>query len=80
MVDLSTVIPTWATMGTTPPSYADIDTPYLGTLYILNLLKTTRMLRPLRIRRKLLHIEDEVQRIMADMILRIIVLILFSKY
>ena len=79
MVDLLTVIPTWATLGQPTPLYPQIDGVKLGTLYILNLLKATRVLRPLRVRRKFQHIEDEVQRALADMILRIVVMILFSE-
>jgi len=74
------VIPTWATLGTSRVLYSELDSPYNVVLYILNLFKATRVLRPLRIRRKLLEIEDEVQRALADMILRIIVMILFSKF
>jgi len=80
LVDALTVIPTWATLGVETPDYGDINNAYTGTMYILNLFKTTRVLRPLRIRRKLLNIEDEVQRALADMMLRIIIMILFSKH
>ena len=80
VVDILTVIPTWATLGANRPSYHSIHSFSGGILYILFLLKTTRILRPLRIRRKFKLIEDEVQRSIADMILRILVMILFSKW
>ena len=78
MVDLLTVIPTWATLGTTAPVYSDISSIYTGVLYVLNLFKASRVLRPLRIRRKLQSIEDEVQRTLVDILLRSFSMILFS--
>ena len=74
------MIPTWATMGVERPDYDKVNTFYEWLMYILFLLKVTRIMRPLRIRRKLQVIEDEVERTMVDMILRILILILFSKY
>jgi hypothetical protein len=80
LVDALTVIPTWATLGVKTPTYGEIDNGHSAAMYVLNLFKTTRVLRPLRIRRKLLNIEDEVQRTLADMTLRIVIMILFSKF
>ena len=67
-------------MTYTRPSYDNIHSFATGMIYVLYLLKATRILRSLRIRRKLLNIEEEVQRCLADVILRVLIMILFSKF
>ena len=75
-----TVIPKFATLGQQCPSLQNAVSAKEVVLYILCGMQTTRILRALRIRRKLLLIEDEVKRFMGDMALRIIMIILFSKW
>ena len=79
IVDILTVIPTYATLNASRPIFTDINTFSEAVLYLLFGLKTTRILRALRVRRKILDIEEEVQRTVADMSLQVLVLILFSK-
>ena len=80
MVDLLTVIPIWVTFNTVCPNYDDIYTAELGIIYILCGLGTTRVLRALRIRKKLILIEDEVDRCLGELSLTIVVMVLFSKF
>ena len=77
MIDLLTVIPIWLTRLYPCMNYNNIVTDFDRFIYILCATTTTRILRSLRIRRKLMRIEDEVTRCIADIALNIIVFILF---
>ena len=78
MVDLLTVIPIWVTYGGyTCMDYNGIITDQDRIIYILCALSTTRILRSLRVRRKLMRISDEVTRCIADIALNIIVSLIF---
>lgn len=80
MVDLLTVIPIWARfLVSSVPTYSSINSLTDAIVYTLYGLNTTRVLRALRIRKKLLLIEDAVDRCLGDMALTISVMILFSK-
>jgi hypothetical protein len=81
MVDLLTVIPIWVFyFDSEIPSYLSINTFKRFLLYAMHALNTTRILRALRVRKKLLLIEDVVDRCLADMALIISIMILFSKF
>jgi hypothetical protein len=81
MVDLLTVIPIWVFyFDSEIPSYLSINTFKRFLLYAMHALNTTRILRALRVRKKLLLIEDVVDRCLADMALIITIMILFSKF
>ena len=77
LVDLMTVIPKFSLLGSTCPLAVNSATDFV--LYVLCMMQATRILRALRIRRRLLQIEDEVQRYVGEMILLVVVMILFSK-
>lgn len=79
MVDLLTVIPVWVTFGRDCPPLHTIETFDEGFIFVMFGLSTTRVLRALRIRRKLMNIEDAVDRCLAMICLSIGVMILFSK-
>ncbi len=78
IVDILTVIPTWATIGAVPTNIREINSFQQAVMYAFFLFKTTRILRPLRMRKKLYYIEEPVQRCLADMVLQLLILILFS--
>jgi hypothetical protein len=65
MVDVLTVIPIWATSGYSCPDFDNIDSAKEFLIYLLFLLNSTRVLRALRIRRKLMNIEDAVDRFLG---------------
>lgn len=79
MIDLMTVIPIFVTYEKTCPSFEQADNFSQVIYYILCGMGTTRILRALRLRRKFLMLEDEVQRTLANMCLNIVVMVLFSK-
>ncbi len=79
MVDLMTVIPIFLMFGKSCPAIAASNTDLEIFEFILCALGTTRILRALRLRRRFVMIEDEVQQFLANMCLNIIVMILFSK-
>ena len=62
MVDVLTVIPVWVTSGRNCPNVNHIGTAEDTFIYLMFLLSNTRILRALRIRRKLISIEDAVKR------------------
>lgn len=78
MVDLLTVIPIWITYGRACPIVEEIASFKDAILYFLFGLSTTRVLRALRIRKKLMAIEDDVDRCFGEICLTISVMILFS--
>jgi hypothetical protein len=78
MVDLMTVVPIFVMFGNTCPALAASNTSWEVLEFILCALGTTRILRALRLRRRFVMIEDEVQQFLANMCLNIIVMILFS--
>jgi hypothetical protein len=78
-VDLMTFIPVFATYNVTCPSFNEIGSPKACVYFVVCGLTTTRILRSLRFHKYFLAIEDEVQRYLADMGLKIVVMILFSK-
>ena len=77
MIDLLTVIPIWVTRSYPCMDYNNIDTPADTIVYILCAITSTRILRSLRIRRKLMRIEDEVTRALTDIGLNIIIFVLY---
>ncbi len=79
MVDLMTVIPIFVMFGDDCPALAASNTSLEILKFILCALGTTRILRALRLRRRFVMIEDEVQQFLANMCLNIVVMILFSK-
>ena len=79
IVDLLTVVSVFSVIGVTCPSYPSIDSFGSATYYVICGLGTTRILRALRIRKQLVHVEDEVKRFTYDMILTIVVMILFNS-
>ena len=79
MVDLLTVIPIWITTTRKPIAFNQIQNFNDFFTYLLFGLNTTRILRALRIHKKLMHVEDEVQRAIGNMILTILVMLLFGK-
>ena len=79
-VDLMTVIPSYATIGATCPSFEEANSFYNIVYYILCGLNATRILRSLRFLNYFDSMEDEVQRFLAGMGLKIVVMILFSKW
>jgi hypothetical protein len=79
MVDLMTVIPIWVQQITPCVAYPDIINTKDGIVYILCALTTTRVLRALRIRKRLMLIEDEVDRCLGEMALTLVIMILFNS-
>ena len=77
MIDLLTVIPIWITQDYPCMDYNHIESSADAMIYILCAITSTRILRSLRIRRKLLRIEDEVSQVLADIALNIVVFMLF---
>ena len=77
MVDLFTVVPIFIVFGKDPPRLGTIYTAEGWFYYALFGMSTTRILRALRVRRKLLQIEDAVDRYFGEMVLAITVMILF---
>lgn len=78
MVDLLTVVPIWITSGFQPIPYNELESSFDIILYLLYFLNTTRILRALRLHRKIMSIEDEVERATANMILNVLVMLLFD--
>lgn len=78
MVDLLTVVPIWVSRATHCFSYDSIQNFRDFVVYIVCGMGTTRILRALRIRKKLVAIEDEVQRTLGEMALAISVMLLFN--
>jgi voltage-gated potassium channel len=78
MVDLLTVVPIWITSGFQPVAYDEINSLFDFVLYMLYLLNTTRILRALRLHKKIMLIEDEVDQATANMILSVLVMLLFD--
>jgi len=79
MVDIMTVIPVFATFNVTCPDYGNISTGLDAVYYVLCGLTTTRILRSLRFRKSFYRIDDDVHRYLADMSLKIVVMILFNS-
>lgn len=79
MIDLMTVVPVYVMYGDTCPSLTSTNTSKEIIQFVLCALQNTRILRALRLRRRFLMIEDEVNQFLANMILNIVVMILFSK-
>ena len=77
MIDLLTVIPIWVIRAYPCMDYNAIVSSQDQIVYILCAITCTRILRSLRIRRKLMRIEDEVSRCIADIGLNIVVCLLF---
>ena len=77
MIDLMTVIPIWITRLYPCMDYNNIYSSQDQIVYILCGVTTTRILRALRIRRKLIRIEDEVSRCIGEIALNIVVTMLF---
>lgn len=81
VVDLCTCIPIFLTYHATCPSYNDAlhGTVYTILFYVLCGLSRIRILRALRLRRRFLAIEDEVDRFVAEIALFLVLLILFNS-
>jgi hypothetical protein len=79
MIDLLTVIPTFAVYQQQCPRFHRNMTGEEIIYYILCGMVTTRILRALRVRSRFLFIEDEVQRALANMGLNIAVMILYNS-
>lgn len=81
MVDFITVIPIWLTkfVYTDPILGSDIHTASDLLNYLLYGLHSLRILRALRLRKKFMHIVDEVKRTLFNIILTVLVMILFGK-
>jgi voltage-gated potassium channel len=80
MVDLLTVIPIWITKyGLTCFTFSEIHSFFDFVIYVICGLKTTRILRALRIKRKLNKIEDDIERCLGEIALIITVMILFNS-
>eukprot|EP01036_Dinobryon_divergens_P030222 gene30222-39429_t len=77
MVDVLTVIPIWVTSGRTCPDVDFLVTAEDVFIYLMFLLSTTRVLRALRVRRKLISIEDAVKRNIGEISVDITLMILF---
>jgi potassium large conductance calcium-activated channel subfamily M alpha protein 1 len=77
-VDLLTVVPTYATYGSTPPNFDSIDNFRKGLEFVLHAATTARLLRLLRIRKYLRQISDDIRRLLSDMVLIILVTIIFD--
>ena len=80
LVDLMTVIPLFATYNITCPDFHSVHTARDGMYYVLCGMTTTRILRSLRFGSSFSAISDEVQRYLAEISLKIVVMILFSTY
>lgn len=78
-VDLMTFIPVFATYDVTCPDFREIGSGLAVVYFTLCGMTTARILRSLRFRKYFQAIDDEVQRFLADMGLKIGVMILFSK-
>mmetsp|Transcript_23872 Transcript_23872/g.35024 ORF Transcript_23872/g.35024 Transcript_23872/m.35024 type:complete len:1148 (-) Transcript_23872:179-3622(-) len=81
MVDFTTVIPIWLTyyVFTNPVEYHDIHNVDDAINYALRGAYTLRILRALRVHRLLVHIEDEVERFLSQMLLSVVTMILFDS-
>lgn len=80
MVDLLTVIPIWITRNTPQVYYSQIVSFTDFLVFLVYGLTTTRILRALRLRQKLIQaIEDDVQRCLGEMTLAITIMILFNS-
>ncbi len=78
IVDLTTCIPIFLTYHQECPAIDETSNPSKAVTFVLCGLAVTRILRALRLRRTFNSITDEVQRFLADMILRLVVMILFN--
>ena len=80
LVDFATVIPIWITyfIFPSPRGYNDINSLGDAINYMLNGAHTLRILRALRVHRKLVFIEDEVERFLSQMALSVLTMILFD--
>jgi hypothetical protein len=81
MIDFVTVIPIWLTKFLFP---VQITAENIRTFpdfinYVLYGAYTLRILRALRLRKKFMHIVDEVRRTLFNIILSVTVMILFGK-
>jgi len=75
-----TVIPLFATYNVTCPDFHSVHSMRDGMYYVLCGMTTTRILRSLRFGSSFSAIPDEVQRYLAEISLKIVVMILFSTY
>lgn len=80
LVDFTTVIPIWITFFVFPDpvGYDEIAGLADAINYMLYGAYTLRILRALRVHRKLVFIEDEVQRFLSQMALSVLTMILFD--
>lgn len=80
LLELLTVVPIWVTMNCAPPPpLLDIHTFKDVLLFIVFGFQTTRILRAFRLGQQLDAIEDTVYRCIANFVLTIGIMMLFSK-
>ena len=80
MIDMLTVLPIWVqkSTGIDSVTYEQFrNSTRDAFLYLVYFLGTTRVLRALRVRRKLLMIQDEIDKVMSEIALTISVMLLF---
>jgi hypothetical protein len=80
LVDLMTIVPVFATVHMTCPAFEQVKSARSIFYYILCGFSRAKILRSLRIGMYFTVFEDEVHRLLAHIGLRILVMILFSKY
>lgn len=84
VMDLCFILPTWITLDA--HTLNDVSSGSLGSsqnqfIWLCFLLKTTRILRGLRLRKKFIDmLDDEVQQRISGMGVFIVIMILFSKF
>jgi hypothetical protein len=81
-VDFTTVIPIWIVyffFSDNKIQFHDVHTFTDCINYGMRGAYTLRILRALRVHRKLIHIDDEVERFLSQMALSIVTMILFGK-
>jgi hypothetical protein len=81
IVDILTVIPIFIfVFNEHIPAQDEVDTVEEFILYTIHALNTTRVLRALRLRKLFYSIEDPVDRCVAEISLKLAIMILFSKF
>jgi hypothetical protein len=77
IIDLFTVIPIWFTYDTPILSLNEVHTTQQGVTYVMYLLSTTRVCRLFRCRRYLASVENDVNRVLLDILVTITVMIVW---
>lgn len=79
LIAVASVIPVWIIYQYECPTNREAVGTFNITIYIIHALKTTVILRPIRIQKKIKEIPNEVQRSIGEMTLTIVLMIIFSK-